>query len=137
MKVLRSVLRKCNTHLLLINVIDVFLTKVHLGLEIISPKHTLRDHTKVKLVDSVFKQQKLLGKFSLHKGFISRNGIVAQNVYHNKIGMDVKNVPCMKKVIKALWSYSNKMWIQRCQNIHKKIKKDPCSLTHNELIFFI
>jgi len=137
MKQLRSALRKCNTHLLIVNAIDVFLTRVHFGQKIECSKHTLGDRTKVKVVDQVFCQQTLLGAFSLHKGFLARNWMVAQNVCLDKPDTESKDLPWMKKVIKALWSYSHDMWVQRCQNVHRKSKTDPCSLNHNELLFSI
>jgi len=41
------------------------------------------------------------------------------------------------EVIRALWDFSQSMWVKRCQNVHVKNTDDPCSLTHNELLYSI
>jgi len=136
-KQIRSTLRKCNTHLLIVNAIDLFLTRVHQGSEPTYTRPALGDSEKIDVVAQVFSQQVHLGVFSLHKGFVSRNWMIAQNVCTSIQNTEYRDEPWLKKFIRALWDFSHSMWIKRCQNVHVKNKDDPCTLTHNELLFSI
>ena len=136
-KILRSTLRKCHTHLLIVNAIDLFITRVHQGSTPTYAKPALGDFGKIEVVAQVFSQQAKLGAFSLHKGFVSRNWMIAQNVCTSVQNNAYIDETWLKKFIRALWDFSNSMWIKRCQNVHVKNKDDPCSLTHNELLFSI
>jgi len=134
---LRATLRKCNTHLLIVNAIDIIITRVHQGLVPVYTKPALGDIGKIEVVEKVFSQQMQLGSFSLHKGFISRNWMIAQNVCTSTKNIEHRDDSWLKKFIKALWEFSQSMWIKRCKNVHVKNKDDPCSLTHNELLYSI
>ena len=134
---LRATLRKCNTHLLIVNAIDIFITRVHQGLVPAYTRPALGDIGKIEVVAKVFSQQVHLGSFSLHKGFVSRNWMIAQNVCTSTNNIEHRDESWLKKFIKALWEFSQSMWIKRCKNVHVKNKDDPCSLTHNELLYSI
>jgi len=134
-KKLRTSLRKAKTHILIINAIDIFLTQVRKKTK---PRYVvppLGSKKKIQIVQQVFAQQVSLGALSLHKGFISRNWMLAQNICDDNKDAEHKNLPWLKKVIKALWEYSQEMWVHRCKQAHLNNKEDPDNMTHNEISF--
>ena len=137
MKQLRSSLRRCKTHLIIVQAIENFLTGVHLNKRPIFPKNMMGDVNKILITTQVFNQQIDLGIRSLHKGIISRNWTLAQNVCNGEANKEDKNLPWLKQFIRALWNYSTSMWIRRCKNIHVKDKSNPFSLNHRELTISI
>jgi len=134
-KKLRNSLRRTKTHILIINAFDVFLSQVRKKLK---PKYVvpaLGSKRKINIVQQVFDQQVSLGALSLHKGFLSRNWMLAQNVCDDKKDVEHKNLHWTKNVIRALWEYSQDMWLHRCKQSNLMNKDDPDNLTHNEILF--
>jgi len=83
------------------------------------------------------KQQSALGQEAFARGFLTRNWMLAQNVLTLSEKPDAKNLPWLKNVIRAIWTYSHSMWVLRCKQVHSSSKNGPGNLTHQELIFSI
>ena len=71
------------------------------------------------------------------KGLLTRNWMILQNYSTGKKDKIAKDLKWLKVTIRALWTYSNTLWIERCKQINKTTKDDPLSLTHVELQILI
>lgn len=138
MKKFRENLRRANTHVLIINAFDMLLTNFHQNR---TPRYTappLGDTEKILLVvQQVFTQQSLLGKEAFVRDFITRNWMMAQNALVRSNKPDAKDLPRLKKIIRAIWEYSHSIWVLRCKQVHSASKNDPENLTHQELVFSV
>jgi len=137
MKKFRDSLRKAKTHVLIINAFDMLLTNFHHNRPKKYSSPPLVDATKIALVRQVFQQQNALGQEAFARGFLTRNWMLAQNVLTLSKKPEAKNLPWLKNVIRAIWTYSHSMWVLRCKQVHSSSKNDPDNLTHQELIFSI
>ena len=75
-----------------------------------------------------------LGHESLHRGFISRNWMVAQRVCTDASDMMKRELGWLKNLVRTLWQYSCNMWQQRCKHIHVKDPTQPSTLNHDEIL---
>lgn len=115
---------------------DMFSTHVRKQLV---PKYSppaLGSKQKIQTVHYVFLQQFSLGALSLlHKGFLSRNWMITQNICDDKIYGENKNLNWLKNVIRAAWTYSHDMWVHRCKQTTMNNKDDPENCTNNKILF--
>jgi len=133
LKSLRQKLRKMHTHVLLINAIASLLDQIHQDQRVTYKAPILGDAAKIRMTDQVFNQQLRLGKFSLHRGIVSRNWMVLQNELTSNDSTQ-KNFVWLRNLIRALWTYSHDVWVSRCKQVHTKHPDDFCSMNQEELI---
>ena len=134
LKSLRQKLRKMHTHVLLVDAIASLLDQTHQGHRVSYKAPLLGDTAKIRMTDQVFHQQLRLGKFSLHRGIVSRNWMVLQNDLTSNVDSNQKNFVWLRNLIRALWTYSHDVWVSRCKHVHTKNPDDFCSMNHEELI---
>jgi len=128
----RQKLRKSRTHILLIEAISAFLDQVHKRQKVEYVAPLLGDADKIRMTEQVFTQQLHLGKFSLHRGIITRNWMVLQNEFQHNDSRQ-KNLMWLRNLIRALWTYSYDVWVSRCKQVHTKNPDDLVSMNHEEL----
>jgi len=134
LKLLRQKLRKMHTHVLIVDALASFLDQVHKNSKISYQAPLLGDAIKIRLTDQVFHQQLRLGDFSLHRGIVSRNWMILQNELTSKEDSKKKKLVWLRNLIRALWTYSNDIWVARCKQVHTKNPDDLCSMNHEELM---
>ena len=135
MKIFRATLRKINTHLLVIDAMENLLSAFHFKKRAKYREPLLGDKKKIRTVKQVFLQQVELGAGTFMRGLISRNWNIAQNVCHGTKSPQKIDENWVKKVIRAVWIFSQSMWTARCKEVHMKSKNDPTNFTHQELLF--
>ena len=131
---LEKSLRKIKTHPLLIQAIIHILNSFQSSKKPTTNKNQMGDLGKIRIVNQVMKQQIDLGQTSLHRGFISRNWMVAQRVCTDACDMMKRDLGWLKHLVRTLWQYSVNMWQQRCKHIHTKDPTQPNTLTHDEIV---
>jgi len=129
----RQKLRKNHTHILLIDAFSTFLDQVHKRKNVKYVTPMLGDAGKILMTEQVVTQQIHLGKYSLHRGIISRNWMVLQNEFQSKSDSRQKNLVWLRNLIRALWTYSYDIWVSRCKQVHTKNPEDLVSMNHEEL----
>jgi len=131
---LRQNLRRALTHPLIVNAVDMLLTGFHMGRKSPYARPPLRDATKIRAVEQVYRQQQCLGAEALARGFISRNWMVVQNLCDQTQDKEHKNVGWIRKFIKSIWVYSYEMWGLRCKQTYASSKENEENLNRQELL---
>jgi len=125
----RQILRREGTHLLVLNAMSDILQSFHIGRKLVYTAPLLGDCAKIQSVRQVTLQQVQLELDSLVRGKIIRNWSVAKP--------EDKDLKLIKIVLRALWTFSTNMWLDRCKQVHSTSKEDSDNLTHQDLLFSI
>jgi len=134
---LRQNLRKAKTHILVINAIAKLVSDFHHDRNSPYSQPLLGDIAKIRAISQVYDQQRRIGKDALIRGFIVINWMLVQNMCAGKEKLEHKDLGWMKKVIRSLWTYSYKMWVGRCKQVHESKKGDTDNMNHQELLYCI
>ena len=132
LRTFRSTLQKIKTHPLIIHAFANILDSAHTNHPPKLPSTLIRNRTHLRILSQIFAQQTSLGPIALCRGFIVRNWSILQNLHKGSDDKEEKDIPWLSKTIRALWTYSATIWLDRCKAIHSQIDGDA-SLTHIEL----
>ena len=133
-RTIRTQLQKAKTAPLIIDAFANLLNSFHFNKRPSSPEPMLKNKSQTAAVDSVFEQQLLLGPTSIHRGFLTRNWMVVQNLCHNWENLQHKDLTWLKKIVTACWYFSHEIRVQRCQFVNQSDKSNPLGMSHCDLL---
>ena len=120
---------KIHTSPLIINSFASILTAAHTPTDPKPPTPLLRNRTQIRIMRQIFTQQTSLGPHALSRGLLARNWTILQNLHKRVQDTQRKDIPWLSKVIRAVWTYSHSLWLDRCKHVHST----EANLNHTEL----
>jgi len=130
----RNKLLKMNTVKPLISIFVELLVAIHQKRTPVCPIFHFGDKKKYDMLQRVFKNRLLLGKYAFHVGYLSHKWSMVQTVYSGTTTQtNLFDVSWASKLICAIWEFSNNIWTKRCSIIHSKNPENATSLNVEEL----